>query len=533
MTACRLTFDTAAGLTFADTATRQISGVAIPAGATAQKGGRTWRFAKDSVKFGERTPLLLHHDVMRPVGKLTAGQWSDDGLRVTFSVSKTSAGDEALQLAADGVLALSVGVDVPEGGARMVGEELHVSDALASEVSLTPLPAFAGSHITSVALAADANEGTAPVPDCNTTPGAVPPVTVNLDAAALGTAIGTAMKPPATMEGPTPQPVPQTAVTMTREELPYRFDGRGGKHGFVADAVASSQGDGEATSRLNTFLHEVFVQRSDVTPLTPVQNRPDMFVGPLRYDRPLAGLVSTGSIADNTPFTVPKFGSTSNLVNPHVEGVEPTLANYSATSMTVTPGALSGKAELTRELWDARGNPQIDAIVWQEMLAASAEAAEERIANLLDAMTLTPVAIVGQDSSVVGGLTAELVRLQYTRGGNRYSSLALHEELYTGLVQAMDGDQRPMLPILGPTNATGTTEANFGAVRIGNATGVPAWGLNQYSYLLVPGSVWQWTSPAQRLTFDIQVKSVYIGLFQYSAEAVIRTSDVRRISYTP
>ena len=36
----------------------------------------------------------------------------------------------------------------------------------------------------------------------------------------------------------------------------------------------------------------------------------------------------------------------------------------------------------------------------------------------------------------------------------------------------------------------------------------------------------------QKMTFDIQVKSVFLGLFQYSAEAVTRDADVREITYS-
>jgi hypothetical protein len=166
------------------------------------------------------------------------------------------------------------------------------------------------------------------------------------------------------------------------------------------------------------------------------------------------------------------------------------------------------------------------------MIAASSEAAEERIATLLDGLTLTPTNITGDtDVATVQEFTAMLAALQYERGGNRYSSLALAQDMYTGLINAVDADGRKLLPVLGATNADGTVRSDFGRVLIGNATGVPAWGLSDYSYLIVPTSVYQWLSPVQRLTFDIQVKSIYIGLFQYSAEACIRDSDVKRLTY--
>lgn len=543
MTTERLTFDVQPGGTFADTASRRIRGLAIPAGAKASKGGRTWVFARDSVRFGQRTPLLAHHDVNKPVGLLTAGQWTDRGLEVEFQVSRTTAGDEVLQLANDGVLALSVGIDVPAGGSRLVGEELHVSEAFAAEVSLVSIPAFAGSVIDSVALSGESGRTTAmpDAPEVVTTP--APAIDVNALGAAIGAAFAASQpgqpteptqptNPTQPQEpGPQPQPVPQTRLSVA-EESPYRFDGTGGKFGFVADAYDAFHGSGEANQRLTKFLHETFVTQANVATLNPVQNRPDMYVGALRYgNRPLANAITTGTIADSTPFVIPKFSSSGTLVAPHVEGTEPSLATFTATSQTITPGALSGKAEITREVWDARGNPQVDAMVWQEMLNASVEAAEARIAALLDGLTPTAIPVVGVDDAAVDDLTAALVALQYEKGGNRFNSLVLASNLYTALAAAKDGDGRKLLPVINPQNADGSMANNFGALNIGNVTGYPAWGLGTSSYLLVKSSVFQWLSPPQKLTFDIQVKSIYLGLFQYSAEAVTRNADVREITY--
>lgn len=526
----RLTFDAAPGDTFSDAETRTIRGLAIPADATAIKGGRNWKFKAKSVRFNARTPLLEYHDPARPVGRLTASTWNERGLNVTLAVSKTPAGDSALQLAADGILALSLGIDVLDGGARQVGEDFVVSKALATEISLTPVPAFVGSVLDSVSLSA--TEGTT-VPDTDTTEVAVVPATVDL--ATLTAAFSAAMQPAAAVPvqaGPTPVPV--TGATFVSEAAPYRFDGIAGSHGFVADARDSSQGSGEAGERLSKFLTETFaVTQANVSTLNPVQHKPEMYVGPLRWgNRPLAAAISTGSISNNIPFIFPKFSSAGNLVAPHVEGVEPTLATFTATSQTVTPKALSGKAELTREVFDAGGNPQVDALVWAEMLNAHTEAAEARIETMLAALTPTQIPVTGTDANAVDDLVSALVSLQYEKGGARFTSLVAHEELYLALANAKDSTGRKLLPVIGATNADGTRRADGGTIAVGGATAVPAYALTTSSYLIVPGSVWQWTSVPQKLTFDIAVASVFIGLFAYSAEAVSRDADVRELTYS-
>lgn len=345
--------------------------------------------------------------------------------------------------------------------------------------------------------------------------------------------------------GPTPQPVP-AVVQVVNEEPPYNFatGSNTGKFGFIADAKASFEGDHEAHKRQSVFIQEsgkhsfAIAADSSTVALTPPAYRPDMWVGPLSYPRPLAGLISTGVLVDQRPFIFPKFVSSGTLVAPHVQGVEPSLATLVATSQTVTPGAISGKAEINRELWDMGGNPQADQLVWSEMLRANSEAAEVRIQVLLDALSPpvsglgAGVSVNGADSTLVNALLGVLVGLEFQKGGDRYTSLPLNQTLYTALIQAEDLDHRKLLPMINPTNAMGTTASSFGRIVVGNDVGVPAWALQSYSYLLVPGSVYQWTSAPQKLEFNIQVKSVFLGLFAYAAEAISRTTDVIRISHT-
>jgi hypothetical protein len=100
----------------------------------------------------------------------------------------------------------------------------------------------------------------------------------------------------------------------------------------------------------------------------------------LQYTRPLWELVSTGTIDDKTPFTVPKFSSASGLVGDHTEGTEPTPGAFAATGPDDHPGAMSGKIEINREVWDQGGSPQADGIIWGEMLNGWYEAIEAKIA---------------------------------------------------------------------------------------------------------------------------------------------------------
>jgi hypothetical protein len=533
------TFDIAPDHIFADTEKRIVSGIAIPLGQTAEKAGRKWRFLPNSVAFSERHVLLSYHDQTRPVGRLISTNWEAGGCRTTFKIASTPAGDEALQLAHEGILGLSVGINVDEFGAKKVGDEFHVSAATSPETSLTPVPAFTGAVIDKVVLERDnpvPPDPPAPVPD-----DADPP---EVDFTALGRALheafsGSITAPPS-VDPPAPRPErqPLPPPPVVKEQPLYRFDGYQAQFGFVKDSLASlRENDAEASARIAKFFAETFaVSTGDVNELNVPPNRPDMFVGPLRWQsRPLGNAISTAGITDSTPFLFPKWASSTPGVGSHTEGVEPNADGaYTATSQTVTPTAISGKAALTREVIDAGGNPAVDALVWAEMTNAYTETLEARVAAMLDAVPSTlDVDIVGVDTDAVDAVDDAIIELVYEKGGQRFNSFVLASDLYKALSSARDETGRALVASYGTAvNADGSRDVGFASLNIGGFRAVPAYGLGENdSFMLVRPSVWQWNSPPKKLTMDFQVANVYLGLFGYEAHAITRVADVRRWTY--
>lgn len=344
-------------------------------------------------------------------------------------------------------------------------------------------------------------------------------------------------------------PAAPTATTEVREALPYRFVDNMGQFSLIDDMRAMASGDADARQRLERFMGEVgpsfglgesgpsfAVTSGNVAALNPVQNRPELFVSNLTYSRPLQEAISTGTLDNKTSFTVPKFASASGLVGTHTEGVEPTPGAFTATSQTVQPVPLSGKIEIVREVWDQGGSPQADTIIWGEMVNAWFEAREARIATLLNGLTLTEINLAGAvDEALVDAVQNILVDLQFVRGGNRYTSAVSDGLLFKALVNASDTGGRKLLPVIGASNAQGTTSGSFDRVLIGPGFRA-AWALgasnSSNSYLLVPTSFWQWASAPQRFTFEYQVKSIDMAIWGYVAEASLRDTDAKRIDYT-
>jgi HK97 family phage prohead protease len=566
-----------------DLEARTIEGLVIPYGPVAFHGGQAYRFSAGTAKFTDprRVKMYIEHDKNRAVGyavELAERLTPKPGLYGKYKIANVPEGDHALLMASEGVWdGLSAGFPGYAKFTQGSDGVYEAVDAPIRETSLCTVPAFDDARVSAVALSAD-NEGTNTMTAAVTEPAAqataagTPEQPVQLSGANEGfdpvqfqeqltNAIGESfarLLVEAQQTGVMPgqreivaagrQHLAQFSVN---EELPYRFNGsEAGEHCFTDDLRDMQNGNQVAKKRLDVFLEEMHqqfaVSTSNVTAFNPTQNRPEMYVPNLRFRRPLWDLVSTGTIQDITPFTVPKFSSASGLVGPHTQGVEPTPGAFAATVQTVTPTAISGKVEINREVWDQGGNPQTDTIVWQEMQASYFESGETGIATMLNALsaaTLYSGAEINFAGAVDGALDDAIsnlmVDLQFVRGGNRYTSWAADAQLYKALANADDTTNRSLYPRLGPTNAGGTQAPRLTSIDVNGQEVVPAWALaqgiaanTQNSYAFVPESVWAWMTAPKRFTFEYQVKSIDMAVWGYTASAVLRNSDVIRMDYT-
>lgn len=375
------------------------------------------------------------------------------------------------------------------------------------------------------------------------------PVAVQFDAAALKLAVDEAVKA-AFSERPQPvNPAPKAVPPAKVSEPPlYRFDGGKAQRCFTADMANAARGDGDARQAVERYMAEdmagVFanISTSNVAALNPVLTHPEYYVPNLSFPRPLGSLVTTGSLDALTAFIVPKYSSSSGLVGNHTPGTEPTDGAFAATTQTITPVGVSGRVDVNREIIDSGGSPQADMLIFTEMARAYSEQLEKRIVAALVALSLSDTAVVGTDDTLQTALVGNgglLTGLQFLRGGDRFTGLAMGSDLYGAVVGAVDQMGRPLFPQNAPENTSGGTASDLSSVRVGGHTGVPAWALEtgnggpQKSYLFVPGSVYQWASAPRRFDFNmVNVSSVAIAIWGYSAEAITRTSDVYQLAYS-
>lgn len=559
---------------------RIITGEAVPYGEVANQQGFKFRFKAGSLQFGDvtRVKLLKEHDPYQGLGYATHLADVGSVFSTRFKVARGPEQDRALELAEDLVLdGLSVGVDFDiDSDDVTLGRDgvYDINRADLVEVSLTALPAFTNARVTSVAASRNQGATLPDTPDTPDTPGPpdppatpppAPPVTPPPVAASTppGTVTFTAEQVAAMFAnggfGPaaTPDVVNPTRVGRVTEPEPYRFsmnqttnEGRPlllrNTHEFSSDVFAAFHGDHAARQRCEQWITRQFdaTTTTDVTALNPNRQRPDMYVDQRDFQYPIWNAINKGTLADITPFVFPKFSSAATVVAAHVQGTEPVLGDIVATNQTVTPTAISGKFEINREVIDAGGNPQVTQLIWNQMTKGWFEALEAAAVAELDAATPTSLATftVGggtNKQTLVAELEAALALLHFVRGGFTMNNMFAQVDLYSALMGAKDTTLRPYFPAIGPMNARGTVATRFGALDINGVIAYPAWALAATgvvaasSYLFDSDAVHGWASAPQRLDFDVQVKSVFMGLWGYKATAISDINGVREVIYDP
>ncbi|WP_281251408.1 phage portal protein [Micromonospora avicenniae] len=566
-----------AGMVFADVPaatfsvdeeSRTITGLVLPYGRVAVRNGRRWRFDKGSLQFADlgRVKLLRDHDRSQAVGRAVEFTETPQGVVIKFKVARGPEGDRVLELAADGVLdGLSVGVEFMATDTTPDPENRGVTlvrRADLREVSLTAMPAFDDSRVTSVAASRDEGEA---MPDNPTTEPQAPTAPAGAPGEAgatfsmddLAAAVAKALKPTQTDDRPVVNPTRLTASVS--EPVPYRFD-RGGnflptEHVFSADlhsmALANDQyGDRtDAGKRVMGLLQEAFATTTaNVGDLNPTIQRPDMYVDQRDYRTPLWDFVNKGAPPNGVqPFRFPKFASAANLVDDHEEGVEPDAGTFTSTGQTVTPTALSGKASLTREVWDMGGNPAVSTLIFNQMRRGYREGLEQAVATFLNTLTAADdinLGVAPTDLALAEAWDAALADLQFIRGYD-FSAFAIEKALYKAFVSARDGNDRPLYAIIAPQNANGTAASRFRTLDLGGVTGVPSWalastaGAANNSWLFDPSTVHGWATAPQRLEFPgtdasgeyAPVAMVDIAIWGYKAFANSDLGGVRQVIY--
>jgi hypothetical protein len=145
----------------ASTSKREITGIIVPFGRPGFTNMGTVVFEQGSLQLGNDIKLFEDHDMNKVRGRMISHEITPVGIIGKFKIARTSAGDDILTLAQDGLKSgLSIGASIDQYENKE--DEVYVTAAKILEVSIVDTPAFADAQRTDVAAQkADETEVTA------------------------------------------------------------------------------------------------------------------------------------------------------------------------------------------------------------------------------------------------------------------------------------------------------------------------------------------------------------------------------------
>ena len=371
-----------------------------------------------------------------------------------------------------------------------------------------------------------------------------------------------------------PQPVRAARFTVTREAPVYGLNGMG--ESLVRDAWnAAMSRDDDAIDRLRKFraqtedlsklthneLHRqkfTTITTGNASQVIPPGYRPDLFVPMLAQGRPMVNALSRGTIQNATPFVVPTFGSVSGASADHVEGTNPTDGTVVLGTKTVTPGAISGKLILTREIVDS-SNPAIDQIALNAMLESYNRQTEAKVYTLLNgangaggvitsgfvpsgAQAATFASTGGTpfaEAALIKGIRQQLAKYPFSRFAAPQVGL-MGQNATSIIAGTMDSTGRPIFPSIGAQNTSGLGNAVQQGWYVDGLPFIPAWAMtgtaagDSQIMMLNPLDAWVWESSL--LTFRYEEKSgpanIELALFGYFGTHLLRPVGLSGIRIT-
>ncbi len=429
-----------------ETGERRIDAIAVPYNEWAVvSGGQEVMFKPGSLPVDGRNPrVFMYHDSTKVVGAVVERVDTPEAMLASMKISRTALGDEALVLASDGVMDVSVGVNVLEYTEDKQGR-MVITAAEWQELSLVPTGAFAGATITDVAAQADTNPDTEtePTEPVEETPVELSNESVQVEAAAV---VPTAPLPA--------QPKREFAMPSAAEYLAaYHIGGDTFRKVNEAFAIA-------AASKRTALQAAAGDTLSSDTPGLLNQ----MVLGPvftdLNYIRPVVSAVGARAMPDggqSKTFIRPTW-----TTHPSVGAQSPELSGVSATtpviaSNVVTKTTLAGQVTLSVQDIDFTSPAALEIILrdlaGQYMLQSDAVACAAILAG--DTASGSTWTVTANDptsliSALYDAATDILAATNFLP-----DHIFVSPDVWRKLGAQLDADKRPVFPYAGAAGLMG------------------------------------------------------------------------------
>ena len=443
------------------TPSRTITGIAVPYGVAATvSDGTEVIFERGSLPVDGKAPrLYLNHSAESAIGIVTARYDDEEGMMFTAKISKTAQGDDALQLALDGVLdSVSVGVNPTKTRANKDGS-ITVLAADWIELSMVPVPAFAGAIITDIAASIHhedeeiSNIETEPTQENeNMSEATIPAVEATIPTAAI----------PA-------QPKRKFNLPTPGEYMAAMHIG-----GTTFENVAAAARDFMLSKQTAFEAAAGDVLTTDTPGLLPVPVLGPVFENLNQQIRPVVAAVGARAYPDNgtqKTFIRPTWTTHTSVATQANE-----LASVSATTPVIASNVISKTTlagQVTLSIQDVDfSSPGAMEIIIQDLMGQYMQASDNLAADGIvaggDQVAAGTWTVTANDpSSLVSAMYAAAFEI-LTATNFLPDHMFVSPDVWRKLGAQLDGDKRPVFPYVGAAGLMGVNGLGTANITVAN-----------------------------------------------------------------
>ena len=419
----------------ASTSKREITGIIVPFGRPGFTNMGTVVFEQGSLQLGNDIKLFEDHDMNKVRGRMISHEITPVGIIGKFKIARTSAGDDILTLAQDGLKSgLSIGASIDQYENKE--NEVYVTAAKILEVSIVDTPAFADAQITDVAAQkADETEVTA--------------ISASDEQTNQTESEVTSMANPEEVT-PVVEAAPEVAVEASKAvAAPVAYAKPRVNTNITAGEYAKAQfnalqGNNDARDLVAAIDAATTAENIGVVPPTYLRD----LIGIIDNSMPFADSLEQGVLpASGMKFYRPVLGAQATTAVT-AEAVEFDSTDTAITSKEIDVVKIAGANKISVELLD-RSDPSYLDVLLRELAASWAQKAD---AYAFSIAVGAPGTSTGGTlyAAIADGIADSYAVLRKTP--NRFLADTGN---FAELLAAVDGSQRPLFAAAAPQNAAG------------------------------------------------------------------------------
>jgi HK97 family phage prohead protease len=419
----------------ANTSKREITGIIVPFGKPGLTNFGRVIFEQGSLKLGNDVKLFEDHDMNKVRGRMISHEITPVGIIGKFKVARTSAGDDILALAQDGLKSgLSIGASIDQYENKE--DEIYVTSASILEVSVVDTPAFAEAQITDVAAQkADETEVTANSASDEQTnptesevtsmenPKEVTPV--------VEAAPEVAVEASKAVAAPVAYAKPRVNLNVTAGE-------------YAKAQFNASRGNSDARDLVAALDAATTTENIGVVPPSYLRD----LIGIIDNSMPFADSIEQGTLpASGMKFYRPVIGTQATAAIT-AEAVEFDSTDTTITSKEIDVVKIAGANKVSVELLD-RSDPAYLDVLLRELAASWAQKADAY------AFSIAVGAPGSSSGATLYGAIADGIADSYAVLRKTPNRFLADTGNFASLLAAVDGAQRPIFAAAAPQNAAG------------------------------------------------------------------------------